>query len=97
MADKGINDDQAVGHTVRLALSNPKVWALIVGVSGYGWMQKGSADQNRLLRKISADVAETKLKVSAIIDTTPDPQKQRIKDRIELQLAALRTMREGQP
>ncbi len=99
MAGDETRDEVAVGHTVILALSNPKTWMLLAGfagLGGFGWMQKGSSDTSRLLRKISKDVLQVKVTTSAMLQTMPEAQKQRAQKIIDLQMAALSMARESE-
>ncbi len=93
-------DDQAIGHTVRLALGNPKSWALIAGLAGLGgfggWLQRGSSDTTKMLRRISADVVTVKIQTSAIMQTMPPAQQERAQKIVDLQLAALKIARDSQ-
>ncbi len=93
-------DDQAVGHTVRLALSTPKTWAIIAGLAGLGgiggWLHQSGSDSTRLLKKISADVVTVKIQTSAIMQTMPPAQQERAQKIVDLQLAALKMARDSQ-
>ncbi len=93
-------DDQAVGHTVRLALSKPKAWMLIAGLAGLGgfggWMHQSGSDSTRLLKKISADVVTVKIQTSAIMKTLPRAQQEQAQKIVDLQLAALKMARDSQ-
>ncbi len=100
MPEDEAKDDQAIGHTIRLALSNPRVQLLLVGMllggGGLTWMQKGSSDTTRLLKKISKDVVMVKIQTEAIMKTMPPAQQAQAQKIVDLQLAALKMAREAE-